>query len=689
LLGIISLRLTALGIRVVYKRAAVLSILLVALPVAGHTAPRAAQTPRVPQGAIFSTLPVAASVLAGDDTNILVTYRVVTPPFSGVVVSTRPSLQAIVDLLDEQHHLISRGDPVLIPYADFAGGAIQTAQIPYTVPSDARGLYYVQVYLRTGEIGGMVARGEIAPLMVTGGPDPEMVVTSEMHVTGSIESGPRIPVGGTSGTVPNSGFSGDFNANLKLGVAEPTYALTGSSVLNPTSRRLDPLFTLVPGSGNFDSPNAQTPAATSTATSTSAPLHYQDVLGPTTAALPALLFSGGETLRGLDSQVNQSGWTYQAALGFPQLASSTSGQQTGYLLDVGKGFSGSQIVHATYVEQIDDPYTFVSTNGGVPLLTQAGGLEFHQPFGPHFSLKAGGALSGIRPETVVGATSNDAADKGELDYAAGSSSVDAEYHNFGADFATGNGLGATSDSAGGSIAASLGLGPASSLALNYSHDYTRSAPTSNDYGGATLTLVPKSGLSLTLSGGQQHTVTTYTDTANKQGSVVMSSSKGSSTINLSGNLTANTDSTTPDNDGVTRSGQLQYALSRGATNLSVSLSALDNQISVPSSTFAETLVLSFPLGGHSVATTAGPARTPTFSSAHGFDFQLTAGNANTKLSSGEGSSTDLNLGAVLAYHLGLHVVLGVHALSDRHLDPVIPANDSTMSSLRVQMELQL
>jgi hypothetical protein len=643
-------------------------------------------TPRVPEGAIFSTLPVASSVLAGDDTNIFITYRVVTPPAS-TFVSNAPSLQAIVDLLDAHGNLISRGDPVLIPYSDFAGGGIETAQIPYTVPSDTRGQYQVRVYLRTGEIGGMVARGQPAPLMVIGGPDPQTVVTSEVHASGSIEAGPRIGVGEAAGSLPNNSSSGNVNANIKLGVADPAFTLTGATTLNPTSRRIDPLLTLVPGAGNFDSPNSQQQVPTSA--SGSPPLHYQHIVGPSTAPLPNLLFSGGETLRGLNSQINQSGWTYQAAVGFPQLASSTSGMQTGYLLDVAKALSPGQSFHATYVENIDDPNTFVPTNGGPPLITQAGGLQFDQPIGTHLKVRVGDAMSGVKPETGSVSFPNGGADKAQLSYAAGATSVDAEYHNFAAAFATGNGLGATSDSAGGSVVASLGLSQTSSLSLNYIHDYTRSAPSSNSIENATFTLSPRGGLQFTLGGTQQHTLTTTADTTNKQFNFSLGSAVGTSTFSLAGNLAAVSDARTSANAGVTRTGQVQYTIARGPKNVSISLNATGNQISTPTSTFAESLVVSFPLGARS----SGPSGAPTGARAfgtRGFEVQLSALNANMKAASVfAGSSRDLNLGAVLAYHLGPHVALGLHALTGHHTDLVIPANSSTNSSLRVRMDVQI
>jgi len=647
-------------------------------------------TARVPYGTIFSTVPVAASVLAGDDTNIIVTYRVVTPPL-GSFASNAPSLQAVVDLLDQDDHLISRGDPVLIPYAYFAGGGVETAEIPYTVPSDARGKYHVRVYLRAGEIGGTVAIGQPVALAVTGGPDPTPVITTAVHASGAIEVGPRISLGGTSGTIPASAGSGDINANFRVGYTEPTFTLTAASVLNATSRALDPLLTLVPGAGDLDSPNSQQPVPTSS--STPQPLHYQHTLGPVTAALPSLLFAGGESLRGLDSLINQSGWSYQASLGYPQLASSTSGGQTGYLFDVGRAFSATQDLHATFLQNIDDPYTFVPTGGSAPLITLAGGLEFDQAIGSHLNFKLGDAASGAKPELGSGAPADDGADKAELDYGIGSTAVRAEYHNFGADFATGNGLGATSDSAGGSVTANLNVSRAASLLLGYIHDYKHSAADSSDQENLNLTLSPAGQWQVGVGASHVHSLASGIDTSNDNYNFNVTKSLGTSSYGLNGSLATVSDATMPASAGVTRTGAAQYTLSRGPANLSVSIDATESQVTSPTSTFAESFVLSFPLGS---ASTSPPSpgtsqATRGFSTSRGFEVQLTADNANSKGAAGSGNSStrDLNLGAVLSYHLGPHISLGLHALTGHHTDLTVPANSQTSDALRLRADMQL
>ncbi len=643
-----------------------------------------APSPRVPHGIIFSTVPLVSPVLAGNTTNIAITYRVMTPDTG--FVSNAPQLAAIVDLLDEHDHLIARGDPVLLPYFAFSGGGIETAHIPYTVPSDARGQYHIRVFLRTPDLGGTIAMGDPARLSVVGGPDPEAKYSAAIHVNGSIEVGPSTGIGGTGGTLPAGAAQTTFNANITAGAQTDAYTFTGATTLNPTSLRIDPLLTLLPGTVPVTSPNAQQPTPVAPSAAGSPAPHYEDMLGPVTAQLPALLFSGGETLRGLYSIVNTGGWSYQAALGFPQLASATTGGQEGYLLNFGRPFSMSQILHLTFLQNIDDPYTFVPTNANKPQDTRAGGAEFDQSIGQHLTFMIGGAASGATPELIGGPTTSDGADKAALTYASGANSLNLEYHNFGANFATGNGAGATSDSAGASGQASFGLSRLATLALSFGHEFKRSAVYADSQENATFNLASPQGLALSLGGGSDHTLSSGSDSTTHQYNVTLGKSASVSTVTFTGSLATVADKISPASDGVTRTGTLQYSITHGASSISFGVNATGNQVGTPSAVVAESAVISFPLGAKS--TNAPPSfGSGTAFAQRGFEIQLTGSNANqTGMAAG---SRDAVFGALVSYHLGSHVTLGLHASTDRHTDLVTPSNTGTANTLRVRMDVML
>ncbi len=644
-----------------------------------------APTPRVPHGIIFSTVPLVSPVLAGNATNIAITYRVMTPDTG--FVSNAPQLAAIVDLLDEHDHLIARGDPVLLPYFAFSGGGIQTAHIPYTVPSDARGQYHIRVYLRTPDLGGTIAMGDPARLAVVGGPDPQPQVSAAIHANGSIEVGPSTGIGGTAGTLPAGAAQTTFNANMSVGAQTDAYTFTGATTLNPTSLRIDPLLTLLPGTVPVTSPNAQQPTPLAPSSAGSPAPHYEDMFGPVTAPLPALLFSGGETLRGLYSIVNTGGWSYQTALGLPQLASSTSGGQEGYLLNFGRPFSTSQILHLTFLQNVDDPYTFVPTNNNKPQDTRAGGAEFDQTIGQHLTFMIGGGASGATPELLGGPTTSDGADKASLTYASGANSLNLEYHNFGANFATGNGAGATSDSAGGSGQATLGLSRLATLALSFAHEFKRSAMYGDSQENATFNIASPQGLALSFGGGSDHTVSIGSDSTTHQYNMTLGKSGSVSTLTFTGSLATVADTIATSSDGVTRTGTLQYSITHGSSDISFGVNATGNQVGTPSAAVAESAVISFPLGARSTSAQASMGSSTAFGQPHGFEIQLTGSNANQTGSAAD--SRDAVFGALVSYHLGPHLSLGLHASTDRHTDLVTPSNTGTANTLRVRMDVML
>jgi hypothetical protein len=651
-----------------------------------------APTPRVPHGQILSTLPLVSPVLAGDGTNIQITYRIETP--TGAVYTPPAQLVVVIDLLDAHGRLVARGDPVALPpvVGELAvtnlSAAFATANIPFTVPSDARGVYRVRAYIRTADVGGTVAVGQSAPLVVVGGPDPQPAISASIHATGSLEAGPSFTVGGGAGTIPSSAANANLNANLALAFQNLTYTLTAASTINPTSRRIDPLLTLVPGAPELTSPNEQQPPQASPGPnpgSSSTP-HYQDSLGPVTASLPSLLFSGGESLRGLDAVVNPSGWRYEAAAGYPQLAGPVFGAQDGYLVNVARMFSAAQSLHLTFLQNIDDPYTFVPGGATHPLDARAGGVEFDETFAQHVTLALGAAESGASPELTGGPTTKDAAEKAQLGYSNGATSLSFEYHNFGPNFATGNGVGATSDSVGGSGQATLGLTRSATLALTYAHEEKRSSPFSDAQQGAILTLAPPGGLNLSLSetGDRSASATSKTSTHSYSFSAATPGTSGS--FALTASLATLRDALQPADAGVTRTGTLQYTWSRGAGSFNIGLNGTQNQGNTTSSTLGESVVLSLPIGTGRAGQSPNPPAN-AFAAAHGFELSLSAANLNQNAVSAK--TRDLYLGGMLSYHLGPHVSLGLHAQANRHTDFFTPHNNGTSSVLRARLDVNI
>lgn len=230
---------------------------------------------RVPIGQIYSAVLAESPALAGNDANIILTYRINSPlvvRFDGLT-----SLQAIVELDDARGHVVRRADPVPLRIAQSAINDVQTTLIPYSVPIDAGGAYLLRVYIRVDE-GGIVALGHPQPLTIIPGPDPGPVVKTQFRANGTAET--RAP-----------GAAGGANVNLGLttGVQWPYDLLSLTGTFDPTSKRIDALATLqsatpapltapnaTPGPGQIN-PVTSTPgtppppAATPTPSGTTAP----------------------------------------------------------------------------------------------------------------------------------------------------------------------------------------------------------------------------------------------------------------------------------------------------------------------------------------------------------------------------------------------------------------------------------
>jgi hypothetical protein len=185
---------------------------------------------RVPIGQIYSAVLAESPVLAGNDANIILTYRINSPlvvRFDGLT-----SLQAIVELDDARGHVVRRADPVPLRIAQSAINDVQTTLIPYSVPIDAGGAYLLRVYIRVDE-GGIVALGHPQALTIIPGPDPGPVVKSQFRANGTAET--RAP-----------GAAGGANVNLGLTTAVqwPFDLLSLTGTFDPTSKRIDSLATL-------------------------------------------------------------------------------------------------------------------------------------------------------------------------------------------------------------------------------------------------------------------------------------------------------------------------------------------------------------------------------------------------------------------------------------------------------------
>ncbi len=185
---------------------------------------------RVPIGQIYSALLVGSPVLAGNDANIVMTYRVYSPlvvRFDGL-----SPLQAIVELDDTKGHVVRRADPFPLHIAQSAINDVQTTIIPYSVPIDAGGAYFLRVYIRV-DAGGTMAIGQAQPLTIIPGPDPGPVVKSQFRANGTAET----RSGGQGGT-------NCCNIGMTTAVQWSTDLLSLTGTFDPVSKKIDPLATL-------------------------------------------------------------------------------------------------------------------------------------------------------------------------------------------------------------------------------------------------------------------------------------------------------------------------------------------------------------------------------------------------------------------------------------------------------------
>jgi hypothetical protein len=191
---------------------------------------------------------------------------------------------------------------------------------------------------------------------------------------------------------------------------------------------------------------------------------------------------------------------------------------------------------------------------------------------------------------------------------------------------------------------------------------------------------------MSFTSGNDHTLAAMSDSTTRNYNLTLGKTGTVSAFTFNGTLATVSDSLAPGSDGVTRTGALQYSVTHGSSTIALGVNATGNQVGSPSASVAESAVISFPLA---LGRPAGgpPLGATAFSASRGFEVQLTGSNTNqTGLLS---TTRDAILGALLSYHLGPHLTLGLHALTDRHTDVTVPANTGTANTLRVRMDVML
>ena len=643
-------------------RSRVAALLAAAAVLNGGPALAQAGALRVPVGAIYSSIPMPSPVLAGNDTSIIVSYDVLTPP-SGFSFGNVPAMQAIVELEDAHRVTLQRMDPVPVPTAVFGGGTVQTLTIPVTVPSDAAGLYYVRTYMRAAGLGGTVAIGPRSPLMVIAGPDPSAKIASQVRANGSIEVGPRITVSST-GVTSSGSASGSFDSSFKTALQYPDHTLTFGTSFNASSRRVDPLVTLTPpSSGPINSPMQTTAPSPGDAND-----RFDDTVGLTTAQLLSLVFSGGESLRGLDAMENNGGWTYHTAFGFPQVGSSTTGSQEGDLFDLTRRLGTGDSVRALFVQTIDDVASFVRAGNTQPLDAKSGGLQWDTTLGRFAKLSFAGGQSNAQP--LLGTTHSiaDSAAALALNYAIGSSQFNVGYHNFGENFATGNTVAASSDREGGAADASLALSPSSALSLNYTRDDVRSAFSTTNTAAATYTVSAPGGLGVTMTLQRDRSLSPTSDVTTGQASLqLMRATSGGVDIMVNSLIVASSDAKAASHDGVNRSSGLTFSRSANGHNAMFGIQASTASGASGTAIVSGSAGYTFPLIGGS----------------HGLD--LTTSYSVTNNSSPASGSRVGDATVQLTFHLGSHFAFGIKGERTGTHDRLSPRNDQTYSALRATL----
>jgi len=608
-----------------------------------------ARTARVPIGEIFNVTPSLSPALAGSDIALIVNYNLLLPPTA--YASELPALDAIVDLLAPDGRLIRRSDPFPIAYSAAGGPVLRTARIPYTVPVDAGGAYKLRVYLRS-EQGGTVALAQPIPLLVTAGPDPAPKAIAAVHAGGALEVGPHA-----------SQSPATLNANLTAGLQWPASTLAFSGLFDPVSRRVDPKLWYSGGPPpKIVAPDSQQgqPQGNPDAT-----------LGFAQATLPSIL-GGGDPLRGF-RWIDASGpFTYQFGYGYTQLGSTTQSPQYGSIFEVTRALPRAGGLDFTLFAHADDANGYVP-NGSIdaaPYSSHAAVLEYHEQPMKNLTLVAAGALANAEDELDAQHSQSDASDKLQLQYASGSTNASIEYDNAGEYMGLGGGPGALADRADLLSQLQLPLSRISTLALGFNRMDTRSAFSRQTDTYVAYTLTPPA-LSYTLSFRSDGQRASGVETLTNQIGFGVSKSGAGWNFAFNANLSALRDAL-GNASSTTRTAALQYTRQVGRHTLSFGIDANAVAGASGSAQVGETLSYGFPFATR----------------ANGNGFELITQLGNTVSSSASAAARDDGLTAILSYHMGTHVSLGIVGDFRSHYAPFPRVNQSA-SALRARLDVQL
>lgn len=644
--------------------------------------------PRVPLGSVNSTVVLTSPVLAGQQTDINVTYAFHTPAFVPIatpfdlgppfVAGPLTSVQAVIDLLDGRGALVRRADPVALPRT-LAGGALQTVTIPYAVPLDGDGAYFIRVTLRSAD-GGIVAVGNPVALLVIAGPDPVPAQHTEVHAAGPLQ------LGG-----PQSG-GGGFNAAATAAVQFPglTSSLTGT--YDPTSHKIDPLLKFVsatpgpvkpPDAGATPEPGATVAPAPP---ASSAPRYVYQFFRLKTQ-LPAFL-GGDNTIRGGDVTYDFGQYSLHGGAGYTQLFTSTTSEKQGSFAEFKRPWNDGRSLRMSIFRNHDNPHKYV--DGSSLLGPQDGNaevLEYVRPLGRTVTLSGAGGFSSARSlaQTKAGETAppniSDAADRFGLHYGLGQVSLDADYHNFGNYFSTGGGLNAVADSVGGSAVLNLALSPATTLSLVHVLEQRRSAFAKNVKTSGTFAFGFPTGGALSFALERDRSLADGQDATTNQGTLNLNRSFRFGNLVFNTVVTALRDALTSSSDSVSRTGTMQLDFGKGAGRLALGINGSLISGGASSANVGQSLTYGVSFGrmlpGSGGAQASGLRRWDTrLSVTHAASHTPTTGGA------------DLNLVGLLSYHIIPQAALGLEGDSGSHKD-IAPGGNSKRSSLRLRLDLQI
>jgi hypothetical protein len=365
-------------------------------------------------------------------------------------------------------------------------------------------------------------------------------------------------------------------------------------------------------------------------------------------SLPAI-FGGGEPLRGIDATAHDGPFTYHAAYGYTELTSLGVAQQYASLFDIARTLPRNGSLELTELSSGSD----TGTSGAL-------GLQYTQQPIKNLTVLAGGAL-----------TPDDSSVQGQLNYANLATSASIQYTDAGAQMLTGGGPGALSDRAAFTSQLQTQLGRYTNFSAGWSSAQSRSQFSRTTDAFAQFTLSPVNFPIVTLSLRRDDQSAGGVSTADNQ--LAFGIVKAASNWNLSFNGTI---SALRDLVGAasatTRTGSLQYLRQSGMHALAFGVNAVDVGGMTPTSQVGETLVYGLPL-------ICSSARCV-------LQLQVEGDNSNTR-AAGTGG-TDRSLAAILSYHLGPSIAIGLRG-ETRHHDDLNPALSATAAAVRLRLDLNI